>query len=101
MDYLIVDGEAEIRVTMTGELTLADHGRVRRLIGDMMQLDPERLVLDLKDLDFIDSAGIGMVLIAHEEARRLGKALVLRRPHGQVLHVFDLARLDKIVCIEK
>jgi anti-anti-sigma factor len=101
MDYLIVDEEAETRVVMNGELTLADHSRIRRLIGEMMRTDPVRLVLDLAGLEFIDSAGVGMVLIAHEEAGRHGKELALRGPRGQVRRVLDLAQLDKVVCIER
>jgi HptB-dependent secretion and biofilm anti anti-sigma factor len=101
MDYLIFDEEADMRVMMTGELTLADHGRIRHLIGELMRAGPTRLVLDLTRLEFIDSAGVGMLLIAHEEAGRHGKELVLREPRGQVLRVLDLAHLDKVVCIQK
>lgn len=101
MDYVIVDEGTEIRVSLNGRLTLADHGGVRRMIGEMMRAVPTRLVLHLAGLEFIDSAGIGMMLIAHEEAGRHGRTLVLREPRGQVLRVLDLARLDKVVCIER
>ena len=85
---------------MRGRLTFNDHAKLRALIREMLQNKAKRQVLDLSALEFVDSAGIGMLLIAREEMANVDKQLVLRSAAGQVKRVLTVAQLNKIVTIE-
>lgn len=100
MDYGIESKPQESVVRMRGRLTFNDHAKLRGLIREMLALPENRLVLELSTLDFVDSAGIGMLLIAREELDNAGKTLVLRSAQGQVKRVLTVAQLGKIVAIE-
>ncbi len=100
MDYAIDVKEQESVVRLRGRLTFNDHAKLRALIREMLQNKAKRQVLDLSALEFVDSAGIGMLLIAREEMSNADKQLVLRAATGQVKRVLTVAQLNKIVAIE-
>ncbi|HYD64095.1 STAS domain-containing protein, partial [Azospirillum sp.] len=82
MDYGIDVKEQDAVVRLRGRLTFNDHAKLRALIREMLQNKAKRQILDLSALEFVDSAGIGMLLIAREEMANVDKQLVLRAAQG-------------------
>ena len=101
MDYAIDIREQEALVRMTGRLTFNDHAKLRALIREMLQNSVKRQILDLANLEFVDSAGIGMLLIAREELSNLDKQFILRKAGGQVKRVLTVAQHGKLSTIEE
>ncbi|HYH23233.1 MAG TPA: STAS domain-containing protein [Azospirillum sp.] len=101
MDYGIDVKEQDAVVRLRGRLTFNDHAKLRALIREMLQNKAKRQILELSALEFVDSAGIGMLLIAREEMANVDKQLVLRAAQGQVKRVLTVAQLSKIVVIEE
>ena len=58
-----------------------------------------RLVLDLEQLDFIDSSGLSALLATLRAARREGGDLVLLRLPEVVRPAIELTRLDRVFSI--
>jgi anti-anti-sigma factor len=89
--------ERTIRVALSGELDLrraySFDEELRRIEAD----HPPVIVLDLRRLDFLDSAGLGRVLACHRRARRDKRRLVIARSPGAVQRVLALAALDDIL----
>lgn len=100
MDYGIESKGQETVVRLRGRLTFNDHAKLRSLIGEMLAQKTTQHALDLSALEFVDSAGIGMLLIAREELASASKKLTLRAAQGQVKRVLTVAQLGKIVTIE-
>ncbi|HYD97959.1 MAG TPA: STAS domain-containing protein [Alphaproteobacteria bacterium] len=100
MDYAIEAGGEETVVRLSGRLTFNDHAQFRALIRAMIGHPARRQVIDLERLEFVDSAGLGMLLIAREEMANIESTLVLRHPQGQVKRVLGVARLSQIIAIE-
>mgnify|MGYP001805953958 CR=1 FL=1 len=101
MEYKIDANDAEAVVAVRGRLTFNDHAKLRSLIQEMLQIKAKRQIVDLSNLEFVDSAGIGMLLIAREELTTAEKTFILRSPQGQVKRVLSVAQLGKIVNIEE
>jgi anti-sigma B factor antagonist len=59
--------------------------------------DAREIVLDLSELDFIDSMGIHFVVTAHERAREQGRSFTIVRGGPQVSRVFSLVGLDDVL----
>lgn len=89
-------GTRKTTVRIQGRWTFSEHATARTLIGELLALDGTDIVLDVSDLDYIDSAGIGMLLIAYEEMRRHGKSAALVGAQGRVQRVFQVARVDAV-----
>jgi HptB-dependent secretion and biofilm anti anti-sigma factor len=101
MDYGIEMQGADVVVQLRGRLTFNDHAQFRNLIQTMLSNKHKRHVIDLSHLDFVDSAGLGMLLIAREEMGNQNGLVILRGPQGQVKRVLSVARLAQIMTIEE
>ena len=56
----------------------------------------KRIVVDLEGVDFIDSAGLGVLLGGHERANGAGGELVLVATGRNVLRVLELTGLTRV-----
>jgi HptB-dependent secretion and biofilm anti anti-sigma factor len=101
MDYSSnVDG-LSTEIAIKGRFTFQDHARFRALVGQVLGQDTKTIVIDLAEAEFIDSAGLGMLLLVREEARKAERELVLRRPRGQVERMFSISCFNTLFKIEQ
>lgn len=56
---------------------------------------PGIVVLDLRDLQFVDSAGLRVILAAHERSRREGRDFALTQGSDQVQRLFTIAGVSE------
>lgn len=82
-------------VAVAGELDLATAPILQERITAAQELQPPLLVLDLRELTFMDSTGLRIVLAADSAARREVRRLVVVRGPDSVHRVFLMALLDK------
>lgn len=87
-------GDDESCVSLSGRLVFAEHEIFEEIIASLAQSTGKKVVLDLAELDFMDSAGLSMIMIAREEAEARGQALKLRNVHGAVEQLMKLSALD-------
>jgi anti-anti-sigma factor len=92
--------ESEANVALTGELTFADYVAFRDIADRLLKVSARPIVIDLSQLEFIDSAGLGMLLIARDEALKSNQKVILRSPRGQVRRLFAATRLDALFTVE-
>jgi anti-anti-sigma factor len=99
---VIEDGTLEIRVgpigetcflQLAGELDLANVGAAEKELGFVERAGPRTVVLDLSQLEFIDSSGIKLLMDARNRARANGHALRLIRGPQAVQRILDLCGL--------
>ncbi len=57
------------------------------------------LVLDLKDVEYLSSAGLRVLLVAHKVIAKQGK-MSLRNVNKSVMEVFDITGFSNILDIE-
>lgn len=58
-----------------------------------------KLILDISELDFIDSFGIGAVVAALKRLRQRGGELALVCPSSRIRRVFEICDLDRIIAM--
>jgi anti-anti-sigma factor len=73
---------------LKGRFTFADHAGFRVILSAMNGSGAKRVVVDLSELEFIDSAGMGMLLLANDTGKNSGTLLSLRGARGQVQKLF-------------
>ena len=90
--------ETEVVVALAGELDAGGRDQADRALILAEDRRPPRLVIDLRDLTYIDSAGITCVLRARARAGVSRRELrVLARRGGQPAMVFELCGLRSLV----
>jgi anti-anti-sigma factor len=86
-----------VEVVLTGELDIATIDDAERRIEAAEAGSPPLLVVDLSRLEFVDSSGVRLVLLADDRARSAGRRLAVRLGTGQALRVFQaLGLMDKV-----
>lgn len=97
MQYRKIQERHFSRMLVTGRLTGQDGDGVRDLIAAIGRGSDRRCVVDLSGLDFIDSTGIGMLLVVNGEAVAADKAIAMVVREGQVKKVVTLTRIGMII----
>ena len=62
---------------------------------------PKTLVLDFRDVSFMDSSGIGLIMGRYKIITSMGGRIVIRGASKQNLRVMQLAGLSKLVDFEE
>jgi anti-anti-sigma factor len=62
--------------------------------------DWERVVLDMCDTVFMDSAGIGVLVFLYKELTMRGKSLVLRKPQRKIYEILAEIGVDRLFDVE-
>jgi anti-sigma B factor antagonist len=84
-----------VRVALRGELDLHHAYVVDEELRHVEGGRPPCIVLDLRELTFMDSCGLGRLLAARRRARRDGRRLVLVRGGRAIQQMLALTGLDE------
>jgi anti-sigma B factor antagonist len=86
-----------IEVVLTGELDISTVDDAQKRIEAAETGSPPLLVIDLSRLDFVDSSGVRLALLADDRARAAGRRVAVRLGTGHALRAFQaLGLLDKL-----
>jgi anti-sigma B factor antagonist len=88
-------GTGAVNVRLRGALDLAYAYRFDDELRHAERDASSTLVIDLRELDLVDSAGISRILAARRRARRAGRRLVLVRGSLAVQRFLQLAALTE------
>jgi anti-anti-sigma factor len=91
----IEERDSAVHVVLTGEL---DISTAQRLEDDLRRVEaerPELIVIDLKQLAFLDSTGLRLLITADARAREDGRRLAILRGNEMIQRVLRLTRLDE------
>jgi anti-sigma B factor antagonist len=97
-EHLQIDVRHErdrVVVSLQGELDLLTAPVLQAAVESAEIDGSEMLVLDLQDIRFIDSAGLRVILVAHERSQQRGQAFALSRGSAQVDRLLSIAGLDE------
>jgi anti-sigma B factor antagonist len=86
----------ETVVAVSGELDVFSAPRLRQILFDPVLCARPTIVVDLTDVDFMDSTGIGTLVAARRWLTSRGATLTLVCPEGPVLRLLALVSLDKV-----
>lgn len=70
---------------------------LRDCVSSLIRTGPRSLLVDLQDVNYVDSAGIGAIVEAYLKLTRRGGELKLLAPSDHVRHVLDITRLTTIL----
>lgn len=73
----------------------------RQIISELVQGGTQALLLDCADVTFIDSSGLGALVVALKTVRAGGGQLYLCNIPKQMMMLFELTSMDKVFQILK
>ena len=90
------DGDTVV-VALRGEVDVLTVDQVRLALGEAIAARPRDIVVDLADLSFIDSTGLGALIFGFQRSRDAGIGFRLARPTRNVHQVLVLSGLLEVV----
>jgi anti-sigma B factor antagonist len=91
-----IDESGATVVRLGGEVDLSNVAEVRGLLEPVRQARPDRLVLDLADLRFMDSSGLALLIAVAEPAG----SVALRNPPMLIRRIVEGAGLAEVLRFE-
>lgn len=87
---------------VSGRITLGEGNvMLREVVRDLADKGPKRIVLNLGEVDYIDSSGVGELLKTHTTIRNKGGELKLANLSKRVRDLLDMTRLSAVFDIQK
>lgn len=100
MKYEITDDSDGPTLLLRDQLTFDDREVFETVIDKLLARKRRQVAIDLSALDYMDSAGLGMLLTLRDRAERAGADVVLRRPRSEVRELLELACFGTLFRIE-
>lgn len=90
MSLSINTSEDAGRVLVEGEVDVSNADELRNAVDAALALDAPEVTVDLSQVPYIDSTGIGVLVGAAHRAADAGKKLVVASPQKNVARVLGL-----------
>lgn len=90
-DVVIFDIEGEIRRSDVTDITL------HQLVKDQLDVGKRNILLNFKNVEFIDSFGVGEILASYISTHNLGGKLKIAKISKKLYLVFQVTMLTKVL----
>ena len=100
MDFVKEQTEEQFHFAISGELDAESSEQIR---PEFVQLAANptysTIIINLKNVSFIDSSGIGLIVFLFKKMREHSVELVLSDVHSQPLELIKLLRVDTVITV--
>jgi anti-anti-sigma factor len=80
---------------LEGDLVASSVPRVRALLRELVADGIQNLVIDLSNVQMVDSAGLGLLISAHNSIKKVGGQLSVVEASADILELFTTMRIHQ------
>ncbi len=100
-DVDVRDGSQAVVIAVSGELDLASSPSLEEELESGAAAGAELVIVDLRQLEFMDSTGLSVLVRAHQRATQSGKRFVVVRGPQQVQRLLSLTGVaDRLTLVD-
>lgn len=88
--------EGVVLLTMKGRLTVGESNRLREIVTAKIHAGHLNIILDLGETDYIDSTGLGSMVICYTTAKKAGGMVKLLNLNKRNVELLILTKLHTI-----
>jgi|TARA_B110001454_G_C12527485_1_gene353760 anti-anti-sigma factor len=96
MTYKVTEEGNVATVFLSGEIDMDITDKTKEVIMPLIEAKKE-VHLNLKDVQYMDSSGISVLIESHQKATELGTKVILKEISKSVLKVIMMAKLEQIL----
>ena len=93
----MADESGTTTLDLDGEIDILTVEQVRVALGEAVAARPQRIVVNMSRVSFIDSTGLGALISGFQRARDQGIGFLLAHPSAQVRQILVLSGLLEVV----
>ena len=86
------NGEVYI-IDVNGEMDLYNSYKLKELVMKMLEKNVHSFIINLEQVDYIDSSGIGALIYISSTIKKMNLKLAITNIHGSVKKVIELTKL--------
>jgi anti-sigma B factor antagonist len=94
------DLEGRLVVLVSGSVDLVEAAELRTVLHRVCDGDCPGVVLDLSDVTFVGSSGLGVIVEAHQVLEGQRRTFVVRGTAPAIRKAFEITQLDRIIHLE-
>ena len=79
-------------IDVTGEMDLYNSYKLKELVMKMLEKNVKNFVINLEQVDYIDSSGIGALIYICSTIKKMNLNLAIANIHGSVKKVIELTK---------
>jgi anti-sigma B factor antagonist len=80
-------------IDVNGEMDLYNSYKLKELVMKMLEKKVEHFIINLENVDYIDSSGIGALIYICSTIKKMNFKLIITNIHGSVKKVIELTKL--------
>lgn len=96
MQTSIINRDGKTVIVLQGRFDFNAHREFREAVDQSIKESPREIVVDLSNVDYLDSSALGMLLMLRDRAKGAAKEVVLANAGGSVRQVIDIANFGKL-----
>lgn len=96
MDFTVTTQNKEKHFALSGQFTFADNVKFRQITEALKEGGINAVVMDFSSVTFIDSAGLGMLLLFRDECQHHKIPVSIHTATGQVEKIFAISKFDQL-----
>ena len=99
MTYQVTEENNISTVFLNGEIDMDVTDKAKDVILPLVEAGKE-VHINLKDVEYMDSSGISVIIESHQKAMELGTKVTLKEISKSVLKVIMMAKLEQILNLD-
>tara|TARA_B100001057_G_scaffold204330_1_gene205046 strand:+ start:624 stop:923 length:300 start_codon:yes stop_codon:yes gene_type:complete len=99
MSYQVTEENNISTVFLNGEIDMDVTDKAKDVILPLIEAGKE-VHINLKDVEYMDSSGISVLIESHQKAMELGTKVTLKEISKSVLKVIMMAKLEQILNLD-
>ena len=96
MEYSIINQANAIEIVMAGQFTFNFNQKFKQILTALEREDINTVSVNLRDVEFIDSSGLGMLLLLRDECLKREINISLHNAQGQVQKILTISKFEQI-----
>ena len=96
----VASSQGRSTVEMAGELDSYSAPRLRRCLRQRTDAGDRTIVLDFRGIEFIDSAGVGVLIGAVKSLHQRRGELIVTSPRPQAAKLFEMTGLNTVLTVQ-
>ena len=95
----VEESDQAIIVRLRGSVTISDAEDLQQRLEELIAKQPSTVVLDLSEMDFICSSGLGAIIVGYLKSRHHKGKFYLANAQPAVRELLETTRLTKLFAI--
>lgn len=87
-----------VTVTVNGDMDAVGCKDIKEVVDHIITMDEHHeVVMDLEQVGFMDSSGIGAIVYLYKRLKEIGRAISIHNVSGQPLELMELLRINSAI----